>query len=178
MASDKRGMFDWDEFMTKPVITSDGKDLGNVDGLEDLEFMVKDGSIDRMHYTIPRNKVNDYHDGKVWLAISEEQVKSQFARRNAGYYHDKDDLEIKFLVEIYEETVLRKSNGENAPVLLSVQNVASDLGFMTKGADKQMLFDSIIDSLSEKGLVERYAASAVAITSKGIETARNSSRTS
>ena len=176
MASGSRGTIDWNEFMTKPVITSDGKILGNVDGLEDFEFMVKDGSIDRRHYTIPRNKVHDYHDGKVWLAISEEQVKSQFARRNAGYYHDKDDLEMKFLGEIYEETLSRISSGENTPVLLSITNIASDLGFVTKGSDKQELFNSIIDSLSEKGLVERHVASAVAITPAGIKTAKNVSK--
>jgi hypothetical protein len=173
MASD---MFDSNEIMSKPVITSDGKDLGNVDRLEDLELVVKDASIDRRYYTIPRSKVNDYHDGKVWLEISEEQVKSQFATLNVGYSSRKDDLEMKFLAEIYEETTSRRSNGENAPILVSIQNVASSLGFMTKGPDKQGLFNSIIDSLSEKGLVERYAASAVAITPEGLETAKNVSK--
>ena len=176
MASDKKSMLNWNAFVTKPVITSDGKDLGNVDGLKDTEFIVKDGSIDRKFYSIPRNKVNDYHDGKVWLEISEEQVKSQFARSNTGYDELEADMERKFLVKIHEETLSKKSIGENAPILLSITNVASSLGFMTKGPDKQELFNRIIDSLSEKGLVERYAASAVAITSEGIKTAKNTSR--
>jgi hypothetical protein len=172
LAGDKRSVFNWDEFVTKPVITSDGKILGNVDQLRDLEFIVKDGSIDRKYYLIPRNKVNGHHDGKVWLSISEEQVKSQFARRNTGYDSLEAEIETQFLVSIRDETLSRKSNGENEPILLSIQNVASSLGFMTKGLDKQELFNSIIDSLSKKGLVERYAASAVAITSEGIKTAK------
>jgi sporulation protein YlmC with PRC-barrel domain len=36
-------IFDWNEIVTKSVITSDGKDIGNVDGLETSEFVVKDG---------------------------------------------------------------------------------------------------------------------------------------
>ena len=176
MASDKRNLFDWNEFVTKPVITNDGKDLGKVDGLEDLEFIVKDGIIDPKYYRIPRDKVHDYHDGRVWLEISEEQVKSQFARPTAGYYHNEADIEMKFLIKIYEETLSGKSNGENAPILLSITNIASSLGFMTKGSDKQEVFSSIIDSLSKKGLVERYAASAVAITPEGVKTAKNASK--
>ena len=83
---------------------------------------------------------------------------------------------MKFLGEIYEETLSRISSGENTPVLLSITNIASDLGFVTKGSDKQELFNSIIDSLSEKGLVERHVASAVAITPAGIKTAKNVSK--
>ena len=33
--------FDWNEIVTKPVITSDSKEIGKVDGLEDNEFVVK-----------------------------------------------------------------------------------------------------------------------------------------
>ena len=175
MADDKTNVFNWNEFVTKPVITSDGKDLGRVDGLKNLEFIVKDGNIDRKYYAIPRNKVHGYHDGKVWLRISEEQVKSKFARLNTGHYRLEAEIETRFLVKIQEETLSRKSNGEKEPILLSIQNVASALGFMTKGPDKQELFNSIIDSLASKGLVERYAASAVAITSEGIRTAKNAS---
>jgi hypothetical protein len=171
MAGDK-SMFNWNQIETKPVITSDGKELGRVDGLADLEFIVKDCSIDQKYYAIPKNKVHGYHDDKVWLRISEEQVKSKFARRNTGYYRLEAEIESKFLGKINEETLSRKSNGEKAPILLSIQNVASSLGFITKGPDKQELFNSIIDSLSKKGLVQRYAASAVAITSEGIKTAK------
>jgi sporulation protein YlmC with PRC-barrel domain len=38
--------FDWNQIVTKSVETSDGKDIGNVDGLEDTEFVVKDGIFD------------------------------------------------------------------------------------------------------------------------------------
>jgi len=49
--------FDWNQIVTKPVITSDEKEIGKVDGLEDKEFVVKDGLIDPKFYRIPRDKV-------------------------------------------------------------------------------------------------------------------------
>ena len=82
--------FDWNEIVTKPVITSDSKEIGKVDGLEDNEFVVKDGLIDPKFYRIPRNKVELYDDGKVKLALSEDQVKSQYERKTPGYYEDKN----------------------------------------------------------------------------------------
>jgi hypothetical protein len=82
--------FEWNEIVTKPVITSDGKEIGKVDGLEDTEFIVKDGLIDPKYYRIPRNKVESYDDGKVRLTLSEDQVKSQFEQNSPGYYEDKN----------------------------------------------------------------------------------------
>ncbi len=66
--------------------TSDGKDIGNVDGLEATEFVVKDGIIDAKYYRIPRYEVESYNDGRVRLRLSEDRAKAQFQRSNAGYY--------------------------------------------------------------------------------------------
>jgi hypothetical protein len=87
---ERNNEFEWNEIVTKPVITSDGKEIGNVDGLEDTEFVVKDGLIDPKFYRIPRNKVESYDDGKVRLALSEDLVKSQFERNSPGYYEGKN----------------------------------------------------------------------------------------
>ena len=82
--------FDWNQIVTKPVITSDEKEIGKVDGLEDKEFVVKDGLIDPKFYRIRRDKVESYDDGKVRLALSQDQVKSQFERNSSGYYESKN----------------------------------------------------------------------------------------
>ena len=78
--------FDWNQIVTKSVETSDGKDIGNVDGLEDTRFVVKDGIIDPKYYRIPRDEVDSYHDGRVRLKLSEHEVKAQFERSDPGYY--------------------------------------------------------------------------------------------
>src|SRR5689334_7782942 len=88
------GEFDWNQIVTKSVETKDGKDLGKVDGLEDLAFVVKDGIIDPKYYRIPRDKVEAYDNDKVILSLSEEQAKSEFQKSNPGYYrslHDPDE---------------------------------------------------------------------------------------
>ncbi len=80
--------FDWNQIVTKSVETSDGKDIGNVDGLEDTKFVIKDGIIDPKYYRIPRDKVESYHDGRVRLKLSEYEVKARFERSNPGYYSE------------------------------------------------------------------------------------------
>jgi hypothetical protein len=80
--------FDWNQIVTKSVETSDGKDIGNVDGLEDTEFVVKDGIFDPKYYRIPRNEVESYDEGRVRLKLSEHEVKAQFERSNPGYYSE------------------------------------------------------------------------------------------
>jgi hypothetical protein len=85
--------FDWNQIVTKSVETSDGRDIGKVDGLEDTEFVVKGGFIDPKYYRIPRDEVESYNNGKVRLRLSEEEVKSQFERTNPGYYSQLLDAE-------------------------------------------------------------------------------------
>jgi hypothetical protein len=76
--------FDWNQIVTKSVETSDGKDIGNVDGLEDTRFVVKDGIIDPKYYRIPRDEVDSYHDGGVRLKLPEREVKAQYERSDPG----------------------------------------------------------------------------------------------
>jgi hypothetical protein len=78
--------FDWNQIVTKTVETANGSEIGKVDGLEDLDFVVKDGLINPKYYRIPRDKVESYRDGKVRLLLSEEQVKAEFEKSNPGYY--------------------------------------------------------------------------------------------
>ena len=86
--------FDWNQIVTKSVETSDGKDLGKVDGLEDLYFVVKDGIIDPEYYRIPREKLARYDGDKVILSLNNDEVKSaEHQKSNPGYYrrdHDPD----------------------------------------------------------------------------------------
>jgi hypothetical protein len=89
----KDSNFDWNQIVTKSVETRDGKDIGKVDGLEDLEFVVKDGLIYPKYYRIPRDDVESYDNGKVRLQLSEQEVKSQFERSNPGYYSQLRDTE-------------------------------------------------------------------------------------
>jgi hypothetical protein len=81
-------LLDWTKIITREVLSRDKKCLGHVDGLEDTEFIVKDGLIKPKYYKIPRDRVEGYREGKVLLGISEQDVKKQFRRNNPGYFKD------------------------------------------------------------------------------------------
>jgi hypothetical protein len=52
-------LLNWTKIITKEVLSSDKKHIGHVDGLDDTEFIVKDGLIKPTYYKIPRVKVED-----------------------------------------------------------------------------------------------------------------------
>lgn len=106
--------FDWNQIVTKSVETSDGKDLGKVDGLEDLYFIVKDGIIDPVYYRIPREKLARYEHDKAILSLTNDEVKStQYQKRNPGYYrrdHDPDNNVIVGTNNINNNSTTRRTS--------------------------------------------------------------------
>lgn len=108
MVENSSSDFDWNQIVTKSVETSDGKDLGKVDGLQDLYIVVKDGLVDPSYYRIPRDKVEGYHEGKVKLLLSEEEVTSEFQKDNPGYYRKHHDPAESKLTD--EDNLGRTSN--------------------------------------------------------------------
>ena len=79
---------DFTQLITKEVLSDDKKHVGHVDGLDDKYLIVKDGLIDPNYYKIPREKVDNYQDGKVLLNVSEQDTKTQFKRKYPGYFKD------------------------------------------------------------------------------------------
>jgi hypothetical protein len=66
--------FDWSEIISKPVITSDDKSIGHIDGIMETEFIVKQRFFSPHYYRIPRDSVSSYNHGEVKLKLSEEEV--------------------------------------------------------------------------------------------------------
>ena len=66
--------FDWNEIISKPVITTDEEGIGHIDGIMEIEFIVKQRLINPHYYRIPRNHVYSYNHGKVKLNLSREEV--------------------------------------------------------------------------------------------------------
>jgi len=66
--------FDWNEIISKPVITSDDKSIGHIDGIMETEFIVKQRFFSPHYYRIPRDSVSSYNHGQVKLKLSEEEV--------------------------------------------------------------------------------------------------------
>ena len=78
--------FDWGKIITKPVYTVDDKHVGNVDGLENEQFILKDRIIDARYYRLDRELLEEYKDGKVKLKITEEELNSKYRRDRPGYF--------------------------------------------------------------------------------------------
>ena len=79
--------FDWGEIITKPVYTSDDKHVGHVDGLESDQFIVKDKIIHARYYRLDRDLLETYHDGKVTLKITEQELKSKYEKDSPEYFN-------------------------------------------------------------------------------------------
>ena len=79
---------DFTQLITKQVVSSDKKVIGRVDGLDDRYLIVKNGLFNPRYYGIPREKVDSYQAGKVWVDISEHEIKKQFKRKFPGYFKD------------------------------------------------------------------------------------------
>jgi sporulation protein YlmC with PRC-barrel domain len=100
MDQSSKHSFDWNKIVTKSVKTSDGKDLGKVDGLEDLYFIVKDGIIDPLYYRVPREKLGKYDNDKVILSLTLDEVKSPlYQKDNPGYYRMDHDPDSSLIVD-------------------------------------------------------------------------------
>jgi hypothetical protein len=81
-------------------IVSDGKDIGKVDGLEDLYFVVKDGVIGPNYYRIPREKLATYDNDKAIISLSSENVKSaEYQKDKPGYYRRDHDPDKNLIVD-------------------------------------------------------------------------------
>ena len=82
---------DFTQLITRQVVSSDKKVVGHVDGLDDRYLIVKNGVFNPIYYRIPREKVDRYQTGKVWVNISEHEIKKQFRRKFPGYFKDISD---------------------------------------------------------------------------------------
>ena len=69
-----QNQFDWNEIISKQVITADDKSIGHIDGIMDSEFIVKQRFFHPHYYRIPRDSVYSYNHGEVKLKLSEEEV--------------------------------------------------------------------------------------------------------
>jgi hypothetical protein len=78
--------FDWVQIISKPVYTSDNKHVGHVDGVEDVQFIIKDKIIHAKYYRVDRKLLETYQDGKVILKITEKELNSRYEKDRPGYF--------------------------------------------------------------------------------------------
>lgn len=59
--------FDWQGIVNKPVISSDGKDIGVVRQVQPQKVVVTFGAVTPDKYLIPKSSIRDMKNGVVYL---------------------------------------------------------------------------------------------------------------
>jgi hypothetical protein len=69
---------DWQVTVNKPVIASDGQEVGIVRSIQPESLMVDYGPITPDHYLIPKSSVKNFENGVVHLKNDSKFVETQY----------------------------------------------------------------------------------------------------
>ncbi len=70
----------WTDLVNESVHTSDDKDIGDIDAMNENFIVVKRGFVNIHYYYIPMKYVEGWDGFVVWLTITEDLVKQKFER--------------------------------------------------------------------------------------------------
>ena len=70
----------WDKVIGEDVKSADDKDLGEVKSIGPDYFEVKEGTVNKKHYYIPKIYVQEYDGKRVRVSLLEDEVKDKFER--------------------------------------------------------------------------------------------------
>jgi hypothetical protein len=69
---------DWQSLVNKPVISSDGQEVGIVRSIQPESLMVDYGPITPDHYLIPKSSVKNFENGVIHLKNDSKFVETQY----------------------------------------------------------------------------------------------------
>lgn len=69
---------DWQALVNKPVIASDGQEVGIVRSIQPQSLMVDYGPITPDHYLIPKSSVKNFENGVIHLKNDSKFVETQY----------------------------------------------------------------------------------------------------
>jgi hypothetical protein len=69
---------DWQALVNKPVIASDGQEVGIVRSIQPESLMVDYGPITPDHYLIPKSSVKNFENGVIHLKNDSKFVETQY----------------------------------------------------------------------------------------------------
>jgi hypothetical protein len=69
---------DWQVMVNKPVIASDGQEVGIVRSIQPESLMVDYGPITPDHYLIPKSSVKNFENGVIHLKNDSKFVETQY----------------------------------------------------------------------------------------------------
>jgi hypothetical protein len=73
-----REIGDWQALVNKPVIASDGQEVGIVRSIQPESLMVDYGPITPDHYLIPKSSVKNFENGVIHIKNDSKFVDAQY----------------------------------------------------------------------------------------------------
>jgi len=90
----------WDKIIDKKVKSSDRKDLGDVESISTNYIEVKEGTVNKRHYFIPKYYVQGFDGDNLYVSLTKDEIKSRFER-------DSPPPPSEFKTEEYREQMRR-----------------------------------------------------------------------
>jgi hypothetical protein len=110
----------WDQVIDKEVKSADKQDLGKVESIATNYVEVKEGTISKKHYFIPKYYIRGYDGHKLWASLTKDEIKSKYER-------DSPPLESELETQDYEEHK-RKVESEYPQFLHGIPWMAKEPG--------------------------------------------------
>ena len=70
----------WDNVIDKEVKSADKQDLGKVESIAKHYVEVKQGTISKKHYFIPKYYIQGYDGHKLWASLTKDEIKHKYER--------------------------------------------------------------------------------------------------
>jgi hypothetical protein len=86
----------WDKIIDKKVKSSDRKDLGDVESISTNYIEVKEGTVNKKHYFIPKYYIQGFDGDSLYSLLTKDEVKRRFER-------DSPPTPSEFQTEEYRE---------------------------------------------------------------------------
>ena len=72
----------WDKVINKEVKSADKQDLGKVESIAKHYVEIKEGTISKKHYFIPKYYIQGYDGHKLWASLTKDEIKHKYEREN------------------------------------------------------------------------------------------------
>jgi hypothetical protein len=72
----------WEKIIGKDVKSADDKDLGELQSVASDYVEIKEGTVSKKHYFVPKTYVQEYDGKKVRLSLTKDEVKDKFERES------------------------------------------------------------------------------------------------
>jgi hypothetical protein len=72
----------WEKVIGKDVKSADDKDLGELQSVASDYVEIKEGTVSKKHYFVPKTYVQGYDGKKVHLSLTKDEVKDKFERES------------------------------------------------------------------------------------------------